>query len=136
MNRCFETGQNRDETVVDSGEKSKNDYLRAELAVVLVQMGIPIHVKGYKYIIEGIMLAMEDNSLFDEMTGRFYPVIADSFHTTAANIERSMRRAIELAWRKPDNEVLNKIFGEPHKKPTNSEFIKCLTRCYQYHYHR
>lgn len=117
----------------------KNHYLRGELAAVLVQMEIPAHIKGYRYIIEGIMLSMEDAGLLDEMTGKFYPAIAASFHTTAASIERSMRRAIELAWKKPDNEVLQKIFGETqmrNKKPTNSEFIKCLSQCYRYHYYR
>ncbi len=123
--------------ILQSDGDSKNTRLRLEIANALVQMGIPPHIRGYQYIIEGIMLAVGHTDLLNEMTGKFYPRIAEAYHTTPANVERSMRRAVELAWKKQDNKVLCDIFGKDRvrqRKPTNSEFIACLMQRYRYHY--
>lgn len=46
-------------------------------------------------------------------------------------VERAIRHAIELAWRKNNIEIVEKYFGntisESKGKPTNSEFVSTVT---------
>lgn len=57
--------------------------------------------------------------------------IAKKYKTTSSSVERTIRHAIEVAWRRGDMEVLEEVFGNTVSagkgKPTNSEFMALLT---------
>jgi len=103
-----------------------------EIAVtkVIHEMGIPAHLKGYHYLRDAILMIIRDITILGSITKELYPMIATKYHTTPSRVERAIRHAIELAWERGNNEMLNKYFGFSAKiengKPTNSEFIAMI----------
>ena len=96
---------------------------------VIHEIGVPAHIKGYQYLREAIMIAVEPEYI-NAVTKRLYPEIAKKNGTTASRVERAIRHAIEVAWDRGDLETLQKYFGytvsNAKGKPTNSEFIAMI----------
>lgn len=94
---------------------------------ILLELGSPDHLVGHPYVVEAILLVVEDRTYIDSITFGLYPQLAAKFDTTASRVERAMRHLIEVTWTRGDLDVLNKYFGStvsPEKgKPTNGEFI-------------
>lgn len=105
---------------------------RLEVAVtnIIHEVGIPAHIKGYHYVREAIIMAVNDLESINAITKILYPSIAKKFSTTPSRVERAIRHAIETAWSRGDVDVLNKLFGytvsNDKGKPTNSEFIAMI----------
>ena len=104
--------------------------LFSEVTNVMLQIGIPAHVKGYQFIREAILMVVEDVSLLGAVTKELYPGIAKKYDTASTRVERGIRHAIELAWERGNLDTLKQIFGYSmnieRQKPTNSEFIAIL----------
>lgn len=97
---------------------------------VIHEIGVPAHIKGYQYLREAIIIAVEDMEVINAVTKVLYPEVARRFDTTASRVERAIRHAIEVAWDRGDIETLQKYFGytvsNAKGKPTNSEFIAMI----------
>ena len=97
---------------------------------VIHEIGVPAHIKGYQYLREAIMIAVDDMDVINAVTKVLYPEVAKRFGTTASRVERAIRHAIEVAWDRGDLETLQKYFGytvsNVKGKPTNSEFIAMI----------
>ena len=104
--------------------------LKTLVAAVIHEIGVPAHIKGYQYLREAIMIAVEDMDVINAVTKVLYPEVAKRFGTTASRVERAIRHAIEVAWDRGDLETLQKYFGytvsNAKGKPTNSEFIAMI----------
>lgn len=105
--------------------------LELDITNILHKIGIPAHIKGYKYIREGVLLSFKDWRLLDYITKSLYPTIAEKYNTTSSSVERTIRHAIEVAWTKGNLETLENMFGNTicagRGKPTNSEFMSLVT---------
>ena len=105
--------------------------LELNVTNLLLEIGIPAHIKGYQYIREGIMLSFYDKNMLHYITKCLYPTIAKKYKTTSSSVERTIRHAIEVAFRRGNRQVLEEIFSNTicskKTKPTNSEFIALLT---------
>lgn len=119
-----------DKTAMKSDGKYTGD-LEMDITNILLEIGIPAHIKGYQYIREGIMMSFADPNMLHYITKFLYPGIAKKYHTTSSSVERTIRHAIEVAWRRGDIETLEEVFGNTISankgKPTNSEFMALLT---------
>ena len=97
---------------------------------ILLELGAPDHLLGHAYIIQAILLVVEDRTYINSITFGLYPQLAAQFGTTAARVERAMRHLIEVTWTRGDMEVLTRYFGNTVSadkgKPTNGEFIARL----------
>ena len=97
---------------------------------LLHNLGIPSHVRGYKYIREGIMLLYESDNLVNLVTKDIYPEIAEKYETTSSRVERAIRHAIEISWLRGDLKLMDELFGNSidvdRSKPTNSEFLTTI----------
>ena len=97
---------------------------------VIHEIGVPAHIKGYQYLREAIMIAVDDMEVINAVTKVLYPAVAKRFGTTPSRVERAIRHAIEVAWDRGDLETLQKYFGytvsNTKGKPTNSEFIAMI----------
>ena len=62
-------------------------------------MGVPAHIKGYQYLREAILIAVDDMEVINAVTKVLYPEVAKRFGTTVSNVKG---------------------------KPTNSEFIAMI----------
>ncbi|MEG1719488.1 MAG: sporulation transcription factor Spo0A [Clostridia bacterium] len=104
--------------------------LEEQITKLLLEMGVPAHIKGYQYLRTAITLAVNDNSVVSAITKVLYPSVAKIHQTTSSRVERAIRHAIEVAWERGDLEMLQSVFGYTisytRGKPTNSEFIALL----------
>ncbi len=118
----------------DQGEVMVGGANRPNLEVMVTeiihQIGVPAHIKGYHYLRDGIVLAVQDQNMINSVTKLLYPTIAKMHSTTSSRVERAIRHAIEVAWDRGDVDVLNAYFGytirNSRGKPTNSEFIAMI----------
>ena len=111
-------------------ERDSGPNLEAQVTAIIHEVGVPAHIKGYQYLREAIMIAVEDMDVINAVTKVLYPEVAKRFGTTASRVERAIRHAIEVAWDRGDLETLQKYFGytvsNAKGKPTNSEFIAMI----------
>lgn len=116
------------EPPVRSGSRGMS--LESEVTTIIHEIGVPAHIKGYQYLREAIIIAVEDMEVINAVTKILYPEVAKRFNTTASRVERAIRHAIEVAWDRGDLETLQKYFGytvsNAKGKPTNSEFIAMI----------
>lgn len=96
----------------------------------LITLGIPVNYHGYGYLRECIVRIAQKPD--QGITKELYPAIAKMFGNglTDKNIERSIRNAIEQAWKMRDDQIWQQYFplrkDGQIKKPTNSQFIYAL----------
>lgn len=106
------------------------DNLAQDVTHILHEIGVPAHIKGYQYLREGILFAVEDTEMLSSITKLLYPAIAKKCDTTASRVERAIRHAIEVAFGRGNLDVIEDIFGYTVStgkgKPTNSEFIALI----------
>ena len=104
--------------------------LEALVTSTIHEIGVPAHIKGYQYLREAILIAVDDMDVINAITKVLYPQVARTFATTPSRVERAIRHAIEVAWDRGDLETLQKFFGytisNTKGKPTNSEFIALI----------
>ena len=97
---------------------------------IIHEIGVPAHIKGYQYLREAIIIAVEDMDVINAITKILYPQVAKTFQTTPSRVERAIRHAIEVAWDRGDLDTLQRFFGytvsNTKGKPTNSEFIALI----------
>jgi len=104
------------------------DYeLERYITEVMLDMGVPAHLKGYHYLREAILLSGRDMELVGSVTKLLYPAIAKHFKTTDQKVERAIRNAIEVSWTRGNAETFEEVFGysvlQGRSRPTNSEYI-------------
>lgn len=104
--------------------------LERTVTTIIQEIGVPAHIKGYQYVREAIVLAVQDIEVINAVTKVLYPAVAKRFGTTPSRVERAVRHAIETAWDRGDLETLQSYFGytvnSAKGKPTNSEFIAMI----------
>lgn len=104
--------------------------IETDVTDIIRELGIPAHIKGYQYIREGIIMAVNDINMLNFITKLLYPNIAKKYKTTSSSVERAIRHAIEVAWSRGQIDVIEKMFGYTVSagkgKPTNSEFIALI----------
>ena len=100
------------------------------MTAIIHEVGVPAHIKGYQYVREAIIIAVQDMDVINAVTKVLYPEVAKRFNTTPSRVERAIRHAIEVAWDRGDLETLQSYFGytvnSAKGKPTNSEFIAMI----------
>lgn len=116
--------------VCGKGKVEPTKDLDVIITEILHQIGVPAHIKGYRYVREAIKLTVENPEMLNSVTKILYPTVAKSFKSTSSRVERAIRHGIETAWDRGDVDVLNSYFGytiqNERGKPTNSEFIAMI----------
>jgi len=111
-------------------QRGRELSLETKITGILHEIGVPAHIRGYHYMREAIMMAVEDLDILNYITKELYPTIAKKCNTTPSRVERAIRHAIEVAWSRGKVEIIDSMFGytiSNHKgKPTNSEFIALI----------
>lgn len=116
-------------TLMESAKTATQCEMDAEDHVreVLLDIGVPDNLIGHGYLVDGIMMAIEDPTLLNKITSSLYPAIAQNNDTTASRVERAIRHAVEVAFDRTDMDALAKYFGNTislnRGKPVNSEFL-------------
>ncbi len=109
---------------------SGRSSIESMVTSVIHEIGVPAHIKGYQYLREAIIIAVNDMDVINAITKVLYPQVAKTFQTTPSRVERAIRHAIEVAWDRGDLDTLQRFFGytvsNTKGKPTNSEFIALI----------
>lgn len=94
---------------------------------IMLEMGVPAHLKGYHYLREAIMMSGKDMEVVSSVTKLLYPEVAKKFRTTDQKVERAIRNAIEISWNRGNQRNFEVLFGYSadmgRNRPTNSEYI-------------
>jgi two-component system response regulator (stage 0 sporulation protein A) len=110
--------------------RGDNSGIEAMVTGIIHEIGVPAHIKGYQYLREAIIIAVNDMDVINAITKVLYPQVAKTFQTTPSRVERAIRHAIEVAWDRGDLDTLQRFFGytvnSAKGKPTNSEFIALI----------
>lgn len=111
-------------------EENYQDQLEKYVTNMLHEIGIPAHIKGYHYLRDSILMAVEDMDVLNAITKVLYPSVAKKNQTTSSRVERAIRHAIEVAWSRGKLETIDELFGytvnHGKGKPTNSECIALI----------
>ena len=121
-----DTGERR----VSVSRKPEKTSIESLVTGIIHEIGVPAHIKGYQYLREAIIIAVNDMDVINAITKVLYPQVAKTFQTTPSRVERAIRHAIEVAWDRGDLDTLQRFFGytvsNTKGKPTNSEFIALI----------
>jgi len=113
-----------------SARRQDKTSIESMVTSIIHEIGVPAHIKGYQYLREAIIIAVNDMDVINAITKVLYPQVAKTFQTTPSRVERAIRHAIEVAWDRGDLDTLQKFFGytvsNTKGKPTNSEFIALI----------
>ena len=107
---------------------SLEDYeLEIYITNIMLDIGVPAHLKGYQYLRDAILLSGRDMEVVSSVTKLLYPTVAKHFKTTHQKVERAIRNAIEVSWERGNCATFEKMFGyapaSGKNRPTNSEYI-------------
>jgi len=113
-----------------NGSGHQSDERLLDLEILIMEMfrdiGLPAHIKGYRYMRDAIVMAVQNPDILGAITKELYPTIAEKNGTKAHAVERCMRHAIEVVWDRCSAEMLCDYFGVKNRKSTNSEFISAM----------
>lgn len=93
---------------------------------ILRSLGLNTKYMGYNTILKAVQLVQEDQHKLYSITKSIYMPIAEERGCTWSAVERSIRTAIQRAW-KINPELIKDMAGYPMIiQPTASEFIEML----------
>ena len=125
------SGFKKEKAAKEASETVNVNKLELMITEILHQIGVPAHIKGYHYLRDAIMMAVNDTEVINSVTKLLYPSVAKKYQTTASRVERAIRHAIEVAWDRGNVDVFDSYFGytiqNSRGKPTNSEFIAMIS---------
>lgn len=106
----------------------------------LNEIGIPVRLKGYNFIITAVKEVLGNDGKLEAVTKVLYPDVARKHGSTPQRVEKAIRHAIEVAWLIDENNPIHKefkyIMGAGKDRPTNSEFIAKLTQDVRLKYYK
>lgn len=137
VRKVFRNHEKKNEEFAEAAPLREDD-LENRVTDMLHEIGIPAHIKGYHYLRDAIMMAVEDMDVLNAITKVLYPTVAKKYKTTSSRVERAIRHAIEVAWSRGKLDTLDELFGytvsNGKGKPTNSEFIALIADTIQLEY--
>ena len=125
------TGRSSQSQFINIKSKEEKTNVEALVTNMIHEIGVPAHIKGYQYLRDAIILGVNKADILNQVTKQLYPEIANKYGTTSSRVERAIRHAIEVAWGRGNQNVVENIFGytisADKGKPTNSEFIAMVS---------
>lgn len=103
--------------------------LYEDISQLLQKFAISPRLLGYKYLREAISKVYFDSRYISQMTTQLYPDIAFEFDTTPSRVERAIRHAIDVSWRR--SEQVRELFPSG-RRPVNGEFIATVAEHLQF----
>ena len=77
-------------------EEAPEVNLENRVTDMIHEIGIPAHIKGYHYLRDAIIMAVEDMDVLNAITKVLYPTVAKMHQTTASRVERAS--GMPLRW--------------------------------------
>ena len=83
----------------------RNANIESMVTSIIHEIGVPAHIKGYQYLREAILIAVNDMDVINAITKVLYPQVAKTFATTprassAPSATPSRSRGTAATWRR------------------------------------
>lgn len=88
---------------------------------IMQNMGLPVHLYGFAYIKSSAILLYQTHAGIQLTMKQIYKEVARIHETTASRVEKSIRTAIDYAYR-----IAPQLIGIQGIKPTNSQLIHLI----------
>lgn len=129
LNSIYMVADSKEEDLLSSDIRdSKRE--RMIITKMMVDLGVPSHILGYKYISYGLYIMLTSDS-FKGTIESLYLIIGEHYSNTSQCIESSIRNAISKT-EKNKTDTYIELFGKPgsegYKKPTNTSFINKISQ--------
>lgn len=125
---CDKLGENTD-LVNQSKETPERIELMTKIKMVMKKCGILKDTNRYKYFLDAIMLAYEDDECVDLITKTLYPKIGKKYNISISGVQRSMHYCLCKVFKNENNPFVAEVFAKIPKKngvPANGDFILCV----------
>jgi len=103
----------------------------------LIDLGVPTHILGYKYMIEALHIIIhEDKPCF--ITKQVYAIIAEHNGTAVECVESALRKTVRRIYQSNNTffqEVMKSSSNDNVKQPSNSKFLTLLAERIKLAYH-
>ncbi len=125
----FNTFLKQTETITFPKPEDYTEEEKLQIAITeLIQTcGMPANLRGYRFTRSALLLTVQNPELAESITKLLYPEIAKTCSAGIVGVERAIRHAIEVVWKRGGYHALNSYFGcsiwQEGKRPTNHEFI-------------
>ncbi len=110
-----------------AGERTLPAWVRSAVHETMDALYVPRHLAGYRYLVCAVGLALTQGTTVGSMNGAVYGTVAQRFGVSVAQVERTMRFAIEAAFDRTGAQQVESLFGytlrEEAGRPSNSEFV-------------
>lgn len=107
----------------EKGDAIKRQYVEEELQ----KMGFQKKQVGFIYIVDAVLMLMDYSGVPPHVTSEVYPLIAERRNASKEGVERSIRHAIEVAFRNIDAAQLSYYYPYPYDqakgRPSNRDFL-------------
>jgi len=106
--------------------------LEAMVTRLLHEMGMPAHFKGYQYLRDAVLMAVEGSDLVGgSLSKEVYPRLASKYNATPGGVEAAIRNALIACWENGNRAFLEQLTGQSIRTkkgrfPTNSMIIAQL----------
>lgn len=108
---------------------TRREHLKAvhgRIGNVLIAMHIPPHLKGYTYMCDLLVSAVERRSVINQIV-EMYKTLGKRYETKWKNVDRALRHVIEVAWKRRLKDSIKEIFSASaccwEEKPPVKEFV-------------
>lgn len=116
-------------------ENFSSDQINISIYKLLCSIGLSSKHSGCAYLRECIKNVILNNGVIHSLVSDQYPYVASVFKTSAVNVERNIRNAIDRAWTTYGKDNWYKVFFSKSmqmgKKPTNRELIDMCSQIIQ-----
>lgn len=103
------------------------NVVEEKVTKIMLELGVPAHLRGYQYLRTAIVWCVGDMERVGSVTKLLYPQLAKNYQTSSQKIERAIRNAVEVSWKRGNDELFQQLFGyckeDGNGRPTNSEYI-------------
>ena len=105
-------------------DTQKEPVCSGAITKLLMDLGIPSHFKGFRYLQTAIDWAAQNGFSPGLLSHELYPALAGEHGVTAGAVEAAIRNAIVHAWEHGNQERIDSLYRSRERKiPTNSLFI-------------
>ena len=91
--------------------KESNKETIYAITKLMIELGIPAHLRGYYYLRDAIEMTSQDMELVESVTKLLYPEIAKRYRCSGEKVERAIRNSIEVSWERGNQELIELLFG-------------------------
>lgn len=104
----------------------------AEIYQFLLSLGVTPNYVGFHYTAYALSLCLENPKRLVYVTKELYPDVAQEFKTTPDCVERNIRTAVQVAWKKHEDLLIQLSKHVWTGRPAVSEFLSVSAAYFLY----